>query len=84
MSASEGFENVARRFPDQTNLPDMEYQQHPQHNKRIFIMIRGILLLLATLFAIFIVSGIIYTKLFGPIGGSASTSAPASVSAPQK
>jgi hypothetical protein len=40
-------------------------------------MIRGILLLLATLFAIFIISGIIYTKIFGPIGG-----APAEASLP--
>lgn len=45
-------------------------------------MLRGILLILAILFAVFIVSGIIYTKLFGPIGGSAAASAPpASVSA---
>jgi hypothetical protein len=32
-------------------------------------MIKGILLILATLFAVFIVSGIIYTKIFGPING---------------
>jgi hypothetical protein len=47
-------------------------------------MVRGILLLLATLFAIFMVSGIVYTKLFGPIGAPADSSSPPSVSTTQK
>ncbi|MGV3741203.1 MAG: hypothetical protein ACO1NO_02710 [Burkholderiaceae bacterium] len=47
-------------------------------------MIRGILLLLATLFAVFIVSGIIYTKLFGPIGGTSAETAPSAVTAPSQ
>lgn len=47
-------------------------------------MLRGILLILATLFAVFIVSGIIYTKIFGPIGGTSAASAPTAVSASPK
>lgn len=44
-------------------------------------MLRHILLVLATLFAVFIVSGIIYTKLFGPIAGAPASSAPPAVPA---
>lgn len=48
-------------------------------------MLRNILLVLATLFAVFIVSGIIYTKLFGPIAGAPDSSGSPAVSAsPQK
>jgi hypothetical protein len=48
-------------------------------------MLRGILLILAILFAVFMVSGIIYTKIFGPIGGSAATStSPAATASNQK
>ncbi len=47
-------------------------------------MIRGILLILATLFAVFIVSGIIYTKLFGPIGGNSTEAASPAVTAPSQ
>jgi hypothetical protein len=42
-------------------------------------MLMRILLILAVLFAVFVVSGIIYTKLFGPIGSSAAS---VSVSSP--
>lgn len=39
-------------------------------------MLRNILFVLATLFAVFMVSGIIYTKIFGPINGKPAASAP--------
>jgi hypothetical protein len=48
------------------------------------IMLRGILLILATLFAVFIISGIIYTKIFGPIGGAPTASTPPVVTASPK
>lgn len=47
-------------------------------------MLRGILLLLAILFAVFIISGIVYTKIFGPIGGSDANSAPPAAVSSQK
>lgn len=43
---------------------------------RVINMIRGILLILAILFAVFMVSGIVYTKIFGPIGGEPAKAAP--------
>ncbi len=43
-------------------------------------MLRRILLILAVLFFIFMISGIIYTKIFGPIDGSATTATPPAAS----